>query len=106
MVKALPGQIVLAQVQVSRVLGVKKGAKFSEWNNKINRMSYDFVICSKDSTVLAVVELDDKTHESKTRQEADARKNRATADAGVKLVRWNVKALPDEVAIALELGPR
>ena len=47
LVKALPDHIVLAQVQVSRVLGVKKGFSFNEWNNRINRMSYDFVVCSK-----------------------------------------------------------
>ena len=50
LVKALPEHIVLAQVQVSRVLGVKKGSNFNEWNNRINRLSYDFVVCGKDST--------------------------------------------------------
>ena len=50
---ALPEHIVLAQVQVSRVLGVKKGANFHEWNNRINRLSYDFVVCGKDSTAIA-----------------------------------------------------
>ena len=59
MVNALPEHIVLAQVQVSRVLGVKKGFNFHEWNNRINRLSYDFVVCSKDSTVLFTVELDE-----------------------------------------------
>ena len=99
LVKALPEHIVLAQVQVSRVLGVKKGSNFSEWNNRINRLSYDFVICSKDSTVLVAVELDDKTHESSRRTATDDKKNKATADAGLRIVRWNVKALPDESAI-------
>ena len=64
LIHALPEHIVLAQVQVSRVLGVKKGFNFHEWNNRINRLSYDFVVCGKDSTVIAVIELDDKTHES------------------------------------------
>ena len=99
LVKALPDHIILAQVQVSRVLGVKKGSNFNEWNNRINRMSYDFVVCSKDSTVLAVIELDDKSHESKSRAATDEKKNKATADAGLRLVRWHVKALPDELAI-------
>lgn len=103
LVKALPEHIVLAQVQVSRVLGVKKGSSFNEWNNRINRLSYDFVICSKDSTVLAAVELDDKSHESKRRTVTDEKKNKATADAGLRLIRWNVKALPDESAIQREL---
>lgn len=103
LVKALPDHIVLAQVQVSRVLGVKKGADFNSWNNRINRLSYDFVVCSKDSTVLAAIELDDKTHESSRQSATDEKKNKATADAGVRLIRWNVKALPDESAIQAQL---
>ena len=99
LVKALPEHIVLAQVQVSRILGVKKGFKFSEWNNRINRLSYDFVVCSKDATVLAAIELDDKSHEAEDRANTDRKKEKATAAAGVKLVRWHVKALPDETAI-------
>jgi very-short-patch-repair endonuclease len=101
--KALPEHIVLAQVQVSRVLGVKKGSNFNEWNNRINRMSYDFVVCAKDSTVLAVIELDDKSHESKSRAATDEKKNKATSDAGLRLIRWHVKALPDEAAIQSEV---
>lgn len=99
LVTALPEHIVLAQVQVSRVLGVKKGFNFNEWNNRINRLSYDFVVCAKDSTVLAAVELDDKTHESKSRAETDKKKERATAAANVRLIRWHVKSLPDQTAI-------
>ena len=58
LVRALPEHIVLAQVQASRVLGVKKGYRFHEWSNRINRLSYDFVVCGKDSTVIAAIELD------------------------------------------------
>jgi hypothetical protein len=99
LVKALPEHIVLAQVQLSRALGVKKGFNFHEWNNRINRMSYDFLICAKDSTVLAAIELDDRSHESATRVAADVKKERASAAAGISLIRWNVKALPDDTAI-------
>lgn len=91
--------MVLAQVQVSRVLGVKRGFKFPEWNNRINRMSYDFVICKKDGSVVAAIELDDKTHDAAKRAETDAKKQRATEAAGVRLVRWNVAKMPDEVTI-------
>jgi hypothetical protein len=55
LVKALPNHIVLAQVQVSRVLGVKKGSRIHEWNNRINRLSYDFVICDKAAAMKASV---------------------------------------------------
>jgi hypothetical protein len=99
LVKALPEHIVLAQVQVSRVLGVKKGFNFHEWNNRINRLSYDFVVCGKDSTVLAAIELDDKSHEAESRAETDKKKEKATSAANVQLIRWHVKSLPDHAAI-------
>lgn len=103
LIRALPEHIVLAQVQVSRVLGVKKGANFYEWNNRINRLSYDFVVCSKDSTVIAAVELDDKTHERNDRASTDEKKNKASADAGLRLLRWHVRSLPSEEVIRQEL---
>jgi hypothetical protein len=99
LVAAMPECIVLAQVQLSQVLGVKKGFNFNEWNNRINRMSLDFLVCLKDSTIVAAVELDDKTHERASRVEADAKKEKALSAAGISLVRWNVSALPDEDAI-------
>ena len=105
LVRALPEHMVLAQVQVSRVLGVKKGSKFNEWNNRINRLSYDFVVCAKDSTVLAAIELDDKSHESSPRQSTDDKKSKASADAGLRLIRWHVRSLPDDQAIRLEFAP-
>lgn len=103
LVKALPEHIILAQVQVSQVLGVHKGFNFYEWNNRINRLSYDFVVCNKDGSVHAVIELDDKSHESKERVEADKRKDRATSAAGIRMVRWHARSMPDENAIKDEL---
>jgi hypothetical protein len=104
LVSALPEHIVLAQVQVSRVLGVKKGQNFSHWNNRINRMTYDFVVCAKDATVIAAIELDDKTHEAPSRIEADTRKEQATQAAGIRLIRWHVKTLPDHDAIRFAIS--
>lgn len=103
LVSALPDHIVLAQVQLSRILGVKQGNNFHEWNNRINRMSLDFVVCGKDASVIATIELDDKTHEKASRREADDKKNKALASAGIKLVRWQVNAMPDEAVIRLAL---
>ena len=95
LVAALPEHIVLAQVQLSRVMGVKKGFGARGWLNRINRMSFDFVVCLKDSTVVAAIELDDRSHVSAERIEADIKESRAASSAGIRLVRWNVKGLPD-----------
>ena len=99
LVKALPDNIILAQVQVSRVLGVKKGFNFNEWNNRINRLSYDFVICRKDGFPLAAIELDDSTHNDKSRKDTDQKKDKATKDAELNIIRWDVKALPTDSEI-------
>ncbi|MDP1614479.1 MAG: DUF2726 domain-containing protein [Methylococcales bacterium] len=97
--EALPENIVLAQVQLSRLMGVKKGYNFHEWNNRINRMSADFVICEKDSKIKAVIELDDSTHEQKNRKIADQKKDSALNAAGIKIIRWNVKEIPNKEEI-------
>jgi hypothetical protein len=105
LVKALPDRIVLAQVGLSRILGVKKGHNYGAWFNRINRMSADFVICAKDSSVLAVIELDDASHAREDRLAADAKKDLALESAGVRVVRFQVKALPDEAAIRAAVDP-
>lgn len=97
--KALPGHIVLAQVALSRLLGVKKGNTHRGWNNRINRMSVDFVVCNRDSGIVAVIELDDATHARGQRKTADAKKDKALGAAGIRVVRCEVKTLPDETAI-------
>lgn len=103
LLKAMPEHIVLAQVALSRILGVKKGNNFGEWFNRINRMSADFVLCLKDSTIVAVIELDDVSHEKADRQAADAKKDKALRSAGIRVVRWSVKSMPDEAAIKAAL---
>jgi very-short-patch-repair endonuclease len=101
--EALPEHIVLAQVGLSRLLGVKKGNNFHAWNNRINRMSADFVVCAKDSTILAVVELDDSSHNRADRRVADAKKDKALLAAGIRVLRWQAKSLPDGASIRAEL---
>lgn len=95
LVEALPDYIVLAQVQLSRALGVKKGFNFNEWQNRINRMSLDFVICNKDSSIIAAIELDDKTHEGEIQRERDAKKDKALQTANIKIIRWTTKNIPN-----------
>lgn len=97
--KALPDHIVLAQVQLSRFIGVRKGSDSLAWSNRINRMSADFVVCNKDWSIVAVIELDDASHEREDRQAADAKKDKALSAANIRVVRWQAKALPDESTI-------
>lgn len=99
LVKTLPDHIILAQVQLSQLLMVEKGNNFQYWFNRINRMSCDFVICNKASNIIAVIELDDATHEREDRQKADAKKDKALNAANIPIIRWQAKSLPDEETI-------
>ena len=105
LIRALPEHIILAQVQLSRLLGVKKGNNHQAWLNRINRMSVDFVVCNKDSSIVSVIELDDATHQKEDRQAADAKKDKALASAGVRIVRWQAKSIPDIAAIQATFMP-
>src|SRR3972149_553910 len=99
MVKALPDYLILTQVQLSRILEVKSGFNKWEWNNRINRMSLDFVVCKPDSSVIAAIELDDSSHLKEDRFEADNKKDKALASANIPIIRCTVMNMPDEETI-------
>jgi len=94
-----PEYYVLAQVQLSQMLGVHKGNNYMSWFNRINRMSIDFVICDANAEVLVAIELDDWTHNRPDRVEADAKKDRTLEDAGIRLVRMRAERIPSEEKI-------
>lgn len=94
--RAFPDQVVLSQVAVSQLVGVRKGEDFQAIANRYNRLVADFVVCGKDFRVAAVIELDDRSHDHPARQDADRRKAAVLAAAGIPLHRLNVNPLPDE----------
>jgi very-short-patch-repair endonuclease len=106
LVEALPDHIILAQVQLSRFLGVKQGHNYQSWSNRINRMSADFLVCNKDSSIAAVIELDDSTHQKPDRQTADAKKDKALQAAEIKIIRWQAKTIPDISSIKAAFQPQ
>jgi hypothetical protein len=62
--------------------------------NRFSQLVADFVLCRSNLSVVAVIELDDRSHERADRQLADARKNKALADSGIRLVRIPAGTLP------------
>jgi len=94
LVNALPNQVVLAQVELSRCIDAK-GPAFSTINGK----SLDFVICEETFEIVAGIEIDDKSHDSPAAQKRDATKNNAMASAGIKLIRWPATPLPSVLQI-------
>jgi very-short-patch-repair endonuclease len=99
LVQTLPKHLVLAQVQLLQVLNFKRGRRGYAILNRISQLSLDFLILNPDTSIVAAVELDDSTHAPENRRQADARKDHALKSAGVPLIRWSAKNLPDRVAI-------
>ena len=96
LIRAFPEHVVLAQVAFSQLVGVKKGENFTAIWNRYNRLVADFVLCTKDFRTVAVLELDDRSHDSPARQDADRRKAAICEAAGLALYRLNVNPLPNE----------
>lgn len=103
LVEALPNHLVLAQVQLLQVLEFQRGGRTPAVFNRISQLSLDFLLLNPDTSIVAAVELDDATHTRADRRQADARKEHALRSAGVPLIRWNARALPDTAAIRAAL---
>ncbi|MFN9973673.1 MAG: DUF2726 domain-containing protein, partial [Phycisphaerae bacterium] len=81
--------LIFVQVQLSKLIYPRSGVpRWQTYQNKIDRKSVDFVLVDPDSLkVQLVIELDDRSHERKSRQDRDDFVNRAIAAAGLKLLR-------------------
>lgn len=97
LVKALPENVVLAQVAFSQILMTRGGDRkenFSKFGRAKQKVA-DFVVCSKEFKMLAVIELDDSSHSS----DKDERRDAILKEAGLRTLRWNVKGMPDAAGI-------
>ena len=79
---ALPECVVLAQVAFSALITTDEQAH----RNRFDRKVADFVICSRQLTPIAVVELDDRSHWNK--QAADADRDAMLRNAGYHTLRY------------------
>lgn len=76
------------------------GKEYFRLRGMISQKIVDFVAQNRETgAVVAVIELDDKTHSN----EKDAKRDAMLASAGYRIVRWNSKAKPDLAAIRAEL---
>lgn len=97
LVTALPSHVVLAHLPLARVLAVTAGHDVTAWTRRLEGLSCDFVVCSPDATVLAIVSLDTPAPASLPRARLGAlgRLVRATDAAGLRRLQWRSEALPD-----------
>lgn len=108
LVEALPECIILPQVQLSRFIRIKniswlKRAGLSyALQNRIAQQSIDYLVCLKDFTIVAAVELDDKSHNNPKVKMLDKKKEESLKAAGVDLIRWNAESMPTLEQIILK----
>lgn len=103
---ALPEYHIFVQVQLSRMItgNSDEASERSFWFNRICRQSVDYVIVDIDAqTTLVAIELDDWTHNSKARQKADDKKDKALASAGIPIVRFHAERMPSAEMLRREL---
>jgi len=84
---ALPDLVVLAQVSFGALLTARsKGVR-----NTFSQKVADFVICDRAFNVVAVIELDDRSHDG--RAGADQARDALLEGAGYRVLRW--RGIPD-----------
>lgn len=103
LVVALPDHYIFPQVAMSALIEAASGDKKKAHSDrlKIAQQRVDYVICDKSCKVIAVVELDDKTHSAAKDQLRDAR----IQQAGLRTVRIQSKNRPDVEALRAAILP-
>jgi hypothetical protein len=95
LVALYPDHRILVQVALSQLIDVDRNhPEHESIRARYKQLVADFVLCRSDLSVVTVIELDDRTHAWPTRRAADARKNKALADARIRLVRIPAGRLP------------
>lgn len=89
--------VVLPQVAFSAFLTTQGGSKRDNYtlNNTMRQKVADFLICSRDFRVLAVIELDDRSHIGK--EEQDKMRDAKLKEAGLRTFR--LPHTPDNQAV-------
>ncbi|WP_257720742.1 DUF2726 domain-containing protein [Roseateles depolymerans] len=97
LVETFPDHVVLAQVAFSAILTTKDRPTRATFDRKV----CDFVLCSKGFEVIAVIELDDASHQG--REQADAKRQALLTRAGYRVERF--AQIPDAGVLRARLMP-
>jgi hypothetical protein len=104
LVVALPDHYIFPQVAMSALLESASSDKKVAHSDRLSiaQKRVDYVVCTRRCEVVAVVELDDKTHSRAKDELRDAR----LEQAGIRTVRFQARNKPKVDAIrAMILGP-
>ena len=94
---ALPDLIVLSQVSFGALLSGRSTAV----RNTFDRKRADFVICEKSFKVVAIVELDDSSHDGK--EDRDEKRDAQLRHSGYRVLRY--RGIPDIDRVQADFAP-
>lgn len=100
---ALPDHHIFAQVSLGALLqpNVKgDNRKYYSVRGTFAQKIADYVIADRDLKVVAIVELDDKTHKS----DRDGKRDAMLEQAGYTVIRWNSKKKPTTEEISARIA--
>ncbi|TEU28638.1 DUF2726 domain-containing protein [Alkanindiges illinoisensis] len=80
--QAMPRAYIFPQVSFSAILTTKGFYTRSQFNRKIA----DFVLCDQDLEIVAIIELDDRSHQG--REQQDAARDAMLHEAGYAVLRY------------------
>ena len=91
---ALPDHAILPQVAFSRFVYTKGATKKENFRYMATAKQKvaDFLICDKTFFIIAVIELDDSSHNTTK----DAARDAILKEAGLRVLRWKVNTIPTE----------
>lgn len=100
--RALPEEYIFPQVAMSALIGpVSQGkANLSDFR-RIAQKRVDYAVYTRNLKIVAVIELDDRTHIARR----DAKRDAYLRSAGIRTVRFESRAKPDEAQIREALYP-
>jgi very-short-patch-repair endonuclease len=94
---ALPDLIVLSQVSFGALLSARATAV----RNTFDRKRADFVVCEKSFKVVAIVELDDSSHDGK--EARDEKRDAQLKSAGYRVLRY--RGVPNIDRVQADFAP-
>lgn len=101
--RALPGYQILPQVAMGAILIPnvdRRDRRYHQIRGTFSQKIIDFLICDGETLkVVAVVELDDRTHNA----ERDDKRDAMLKVAGYRVIRWHSKKKPTEEQIRVQV---
>ncbi|MEO5328385.1 MAG: DUF2726 domain-containing protein [Magnetococcus sp. THC-1_WYH] len=101
LINVFPDHIILSQVSLGRFLYANSGnpKKDLAMEETFRQKMVDFLVCDKEFNIISAIELDDGSHDKRK----DKKRDLIFFLGGIRIVRWNVEAIPNEYKIRDDL---